>query len=220
MAMLVRPVYNAKYVCQFPIRAFTLVPIEVRKSCCFIGVEHSEHQKIGCGSGFLTHLGIITAYHVVNVEKPDLVYASFIHSDHDYFSFELGEALVFPELDLAIFEAPTILSDFYEPASVIVDQPNLVKEILKKEKIYGFGCPQGILGIVWEAKPLAFHEGKIYSKGLAFFGISGGPMFYLKDGKLVVLAINFAIYAGSGTIISRTLELNLREGGDKRDCSL
>jgi len=214
--MLVKPIYKARYNFQYPIETFTLVPPEVRKFCCFIGVEHLNHQKISCGAGVLTTLGILTAHHVINVEKPDLIYASFIHSDYDYFSFELGEPIVFPELDLAIFETPAILSDFYEPASVIVDQPDLVREVLKKEKIYGFGCPQGMLGVVWKVKPLVFYKGKIYSKGFAFFGISGGPIFYFKDGKPIVLAINSAFYTGSGTIVSQTLELNLKEGGDEK----
>jgi hypothetical protein len=181
-----------------------------------MGAEYWKSQKIVCGSGALTTLGILTAFHLINNEKPDLIYASFILSDYEYFSFELKDSINFPELDLAIFEAPTMLYDFYEPAGVIVDDPDFVKEILKKEKIYGFGCPNGILGVVWEAKPLAFHKGKVYSKGVAYSGISGGPLFYFKNEHPIVFAINFSIYTGSGTIVAQTFELNLKEGGGEK----
>jgi hypothetical protein len=214
--MLVKPVFSAKTALQYPIKVFTSVPQEARKFCCFIGVEYLKNQKIVCGSGALTTLGILTALHLIDKEKPDLIYASFIISDYEYFSLELKDPIVFPELDLAIFEAPAIFSDFYEPASVIVDAPDLIKEILKKEKIYSFGCPNGILGVVWEVKPLAFHKGKIYSKGVAYSGISGGTLFYFKNEHPIVFAINISIYTGSETIVSQTFELNLKKGGDEK----
>jgi hypothetical protein len=211
--MLIKPLFSAKTVSQYPIEAFVSVPQEVRKFCCFVGVEYWKSKKIVCGSGALTTLGILTALHLIDKEeKPDLIHASFILSDYEYFNFELKDPIAFPELDLAIFEAPEILFDFYEPASVIVDSPDLVKEILKKEKIYSFGCPNGVLGLVWEVKPLAFHKGRVYSKGVAYSGISGGPLFYFKNEHPIVFAINFSIYTGSGTIVSQTFELNLKKG--------
>jgi hypothetical protein len=215
--MIIKPVFKLRRGShsRFPIEALTLIPPNVRKFCCFIGVEYGNRQELNCASGVLTSLGILTASHVVDVDDIDLIYASFARSKFDYFSLELSkEPLIFKDLDLAIFELPFMSKEFYEPAETIVDNPGLVKEILFKEQIYGFGCPEGILGITWKVEPLAFNRGKVYSKGFAFYGISGGGMFYFKEGKPIVIGIHIAFFPHSGTLITQTFQFNLR--GNKK----
>jgi hypothetical protein len=187
-----------------PIKAYQFIPPLVRSFVCAVIVETEKEYAVG--GGCLTTIGLLTAAHNLegNIKN---IYADFCINEFVGFTVQLKEAICFKALDLAVFEAPQLTFPGFKPAKVIIDNINEIKKIISENKIYSFGCPQGIFGLTWEALPVYLDSQCLYTIGFGWFGVSGGPVFAVIDNEPIVLAINSELAFPTMTLLSRLINL-------------
>jgi hypothetical protein len=174
-----------------------------RKFCCLVVVE--SKQQIWCGSGTLIDVGIVSARHIFN-QKTQITekWAAFLLENNEWVTVDLGN-VIFEDKDRDIIVlARPLLSSYFKPAKI---GWNIKELIFTPENSFAFGCPIGLLGKVWQPRFIGISETKIYTKGFACPGVSGGGIFTNNNDEWFLWAIHSEFYLPSYTLLSSIINI-------------
>lgn len=197
-------------VMDYPIPTPHLLPLPFRRFCCFIGVATPEGTWLG--SGVLTELGIISAFHLFRYPRIEEAWATFILENGTLTSFNLYDVLAEEPSQDFIILLPPHLSGYFKPVKL-----GWYSHVpFNKKHIVGFGCPEGLLGTIWRPEYVASDNYMLYTKGFACGGVSGGGMFTLYNNEWYLWAINSVYFLQSRTLISRMVRFKERKTGRRK----
>jgi hypothetical protein len=190
----------------FPVLMPDSFPLPFRKFCCLVVVEGKSN--FWCGAGTLTDMGILTARHLfVHNTKITDKWASFLLEGSDWVTIDLGEILLEDAANDIIIVSHPVLSSYFTPVKI----GWLLKDLLfVPDNLWAFGCPLGLLGKVWRPRFVGISEGKIYTKGFACPGVSGGGIFTRKGNEWYVWAVHSELYLQGWTLLSSLVNLEIR----------
>lgn len=167
---------------------------EIKRFVCSVIVENSE--RMVCGAGTITPVGIITAAHLFSFPFSDASATIFI-DDCRIATIPIKDVILNVESDLAFCQI--ITPKYLNPCNLPPPNVENVGEI-----IVAFGCPQAVFGKSWRPRIINKDEKYIITQGVVIPGISGGGI-YAKDtstGKYYLLAVNSFGYLDSKTLYS------------------
>lgn len=165
------------------------LPKLFRSVAAFVEVASNNFSFLG--SGVIIDGGIMTAAHLFSCDVEE-IYVSY-YSREEIVKIKANKIHMFPQEDLALVEVE--LPNVKKPA--IVRFP----KNLDYRKVWSFGCPQGIFGVVWRPKNVIIQEKWIQSTGVVVPGISGGGLLVRYDGRWHVLGIH-SYRIGDNTLCS------------------
>jgi hypothetical protein len=182
---------------------------KIREFIHFGSCTYVEVEKINMGIPTKT-TGIITAAHILNTEPPNSVKeisAIFLDSKgvkhkiiiarENYFSSVL---LMDNSGDILMLRAPD-RPNYLRPCKIMpVEHIN----DLKKHKLIAFGCPKGLLGVVWHLSKNSFTicDNEIISSEFCIFGVSGGGVFVEIGNRIFLVGIHTYGDDETGNLVS------------------
>jgi hypothetical protein len=205
----IRPFYQTKkdiaQALSPPILMPDSLPLPFRRFCCLVVVE--SKNDLWYGSGTLTNMGILTAYHLFdNNTKITDKWVSFLLENDDWITIDLGDVIFEDRTNDIIIISRPILSSYFKP--IKIGYPH-EKFLFSANDLFAFGCPLGLLGKIWKPRFVGISENKIYTKNFACLGISGGGIFVRKENEWYVCAIHSVFCSQSMTLLSSIVNLKV-----------
>lgn len=168
---------------------------KLKRFVCFVAVENEKTMVMG--SGTITHSGVVTAAHLFSFPFEEATITLFVNDCH-VSTIPIRGVTLDVERDLAFCEA--VVPNYIVPCSLPND-----KMKVDVQKLVAFGCPQGVFGQSWKPRAISHTQEFVISRGVAIPGISGGGIYYEKNGKWYLLAVHSFAYLDSKTLYSRRL---------------
>lgn len=195
-----RPLFRVKrsQAGSFPL-LFRGLSRELREFCCLVAATLEGSMVLG--SGTLTDLGIVTAFHLLGGKKTAEISVTFLKNDNTLLSLETEVIAENKKQDILLLLAPKLSSEFRPVAigSLLFDAETIVGKTCVL-----FGCPHGILGINWKAQVLGVSRDAVFTNAFAAPGISGGGVFSREEGGDYLLwAVHSQFFIHSQTLVSR-----------------
>lgn len=168
---------------------------ELKRFVCFVAAENEELMVVG--SGTITHSGVVTAAHLFHFPFTEATITFFVDDCH-IVTIPINHITLDAEKDIAFCNVVV-------PSHIVPCSLPIAKMEVDAKKLLAFGCPQGVFGHSWRAKAISHNSDFIISRGVAIPGISGGGIYYKKNGKWFLLAVHSFAYLDSKTLYSRRL---------------
>jgi hypothetical protein len=172
-------------------------------------LKGQEFDVIYIGAGTLTEVGLVTAYHLVqvvpldNIQEVSMV---FLNDDYKKQKILIGShgnflsSVPFSDKmrDIMVLRVPTDDLKGLKPIKIWSGE--------KIEEIYGFGCPNGLFGLSWEMRSAVISDDTISSTDFDAPGISGGGVLgkvkTKRKTEYVLMGVHSYCDLQSGTVFS------------------
>jgi hypothetical protein len=185
---------------------------KIRDFIHFGGCTYVEVEIINIGIPIKT-TGIITAAHILN-ETPNRVKeisAIFLDSKGAKHKIIIARENYFSSVlhmdnnrDILILRVPN-RPNYLRPCKIM---PAEYIDDLNKHELIAFGCPRGLLGVVWHLNKGSFTicDNEIISPEFCIPGVSGGGVFVEIGNRIFLLGVHVYVDNETGNLVSVILK--------------